>query len=211
MAFTSDSIIWNKDVFPQQVNESEDILFITRQDIALLVFKALALASFFVLTLLARTVVVSYVSTPFWIYLFDTFLYGIFLFLVLSFTLIFHNYYLSMQMVTTDRVIDIDQQGIFSREVNELAVDNIQDVTYKQIGFWPVVLGYGNVIIKTASSSESPESDISGFVFENVPSPKDIAAQLSNIYHANQDEEKEQAAELNAQQIREAFNPGLYK
>jgi len=206
-----DQTIWNKNVFPQKINPEEDILFVTRQDVAILVFQALGLAAIFILILLARTVLRASLPDPVFLAFIDVAVYGGLLVMVTYFAVIFHNYYLSMQIVTSDRVIDIDQKGLFQREVNELAVDNIEDVTYKQTGFWSVILGFGDVIIKTASISDEPDSDVNGFIFENVPAPRDVAAKISNIYHQNQSDEKQESAQLNAEAIRKAFNPDLYK
>jgi len=212
MSQQADNVIWNKEAFPQKINEDEDILLVTREDIALLVFRTFGIALIFLAILAARTIFATLISQPLFIALLDVIVYGSSLLLVIAFALVFHNYYLSMQIVTSDRVIDIDQKGLFRREVNELSVDNIEDVTYKQNGFWSMILGYGNVIVKTAASaSESPESNINGFVFENVPDPTEIAATITNLYHESKEGDRQKDAQMNAEEIRKAFNPDLYK
>lgn len=83
-------------------------------------------------------------------------------------------HYLNFQMVTNEHVVDIDQLGLFSRNVSELSLDDIQDVSASQHGIWQSMLHYGDVTIQTAG--EKPN-----FTFEKVSQPYVIAKQLMDV------------------------------
>jgi len=85
-------------------------------------------------------------------------------------------YYLDLWIVTNDRIIDIEQVGLFSRSVSELDLFRIQDVSTEVHGFFPTIFNYGNVIIKTASSN-------SHIIFFNVSDPNKIREDLITLSH----------------------------
>lgn len=99
----------------------------------------------------------------------------------------FIEYYLDMWIVTNDRIVDIEQHGLFNRSITELDLFRIQDVTTEVHGVFSTLFHYGNVIIKTASSNTH-------IVFRNVPNPNNIREQLVQLaeedrkFHYNQEE-----------------------
>ncbi len=74
------------------------------------------------------------------------------------------DYYLDVWIITTRRIINIEQIGLFRREVSELRHSRIQDVTTEVKGFFATLLKYGFVYVQTAGTKER-------FVFKNVPRP----------------------------------------
>ncbi len=56
-------------------------------------------------------------------------------------------------VVTSQRLIDIDQLGFFERVISEAGWDKIQDLTYSVKGFFPTMLGYGTVTVQTAGTA----------------------------------------------------------
>jgi hypothetical protein len=97
--------------------------------------------------------------------------------------LIWFDYYLDIWIVTDERVVNVEQRGLFSRHVSELTFLQIQDISTEVNGFIPTVLNYGNVHIQTAAEQ-------SKFVFRAVPNPYKIKSilmtlkQLSRKRHA---------------------------
>ncbi len=69
----------------------------------------------------------------------------------LSFIITWTKYYLDVWYVTEKRIIDIDQQRIFHREVSNLRFDKIQDVTVEVKGFLATWLDFGNIRVQTAA------------------------------------------------------------
>lgn len=84
------------------------------------------------------------------------------------------DYYLDMFLVTNKRVVDIEQDGLFSRTVAEQSIDRIQDVTSEMKGFFPSILRYGNIYIQTAGTQER-------FVFENVHNPEIVVKTILSL------------------------------
>lgn len=67
------------------------------------------------------------------------------------------KWYYDVFVVTGERVIDIDQKGLFDRTVSVAPYQNIQDVSYRIKGVWQTIFRYGNVLIDTSSSSSNLE------------------------------------------------------
>lgn len=86
----------------------------------------------------------------------------------------FTDYYLDTWIVTTHRVINIEQKGLFSRIISELHLNQVQDVTAETHGFWPTVLSYGRVYIQTAGTRER-------FEFKQVDNPESVKARISEL------------------------------
>lgn len=109
-------------------------------------------------------------------------------------SLIFVDYYLDVWIVTDRRVINIEQKGLFSRQVSELYYSKIQDVTTEVKGLFPTFLNYGDLFVQTAAEKER-------FRFHNIPNPyevKDLVmrlqkqgrgdelSQLRDVIHGNE-------------------------
>ena len=88
----------------------------------------------------------------------------------------FVDYFLDMWIVTNDRIIDIEQQGVFSRTIVELDLFQIQDVKATVSGVFPTLFHYGDIHVTTASST----NDI---IFRRVPSPANLARELITLSH----------------------------
>jgi len=66
------------------------------------------------------------------------------------FFVIWTNYYLDVWIVTDQRIIDIEQFSLFSRDVSEFRLDRVQDLTVEVKGFLPTLLGFGSIHVQTA-------------------------------------------------------------
>ena len=86
----------------------------------------------------------------------------------------FVEFYLDLWIVTNDRMIDIEQLGLFSRSITEADLYRIQDVTVDVKGLLPTLLKYGNVTVKTASGNQH-------IVFRNIPHPNEIRQALIQL------------------------------
>jgi uncharacterized membrane protein YdbT with pleckstrin-like domain len=89
--------------------------------------------------------------------------------------LIWVDYYFDVWIVTTERIVNIEQKGLFVREISELNLSRVQDATTEVRGIIPTVFNYGDVYIQTAGETER-------FVFRQVGDPykvKDMIIRLS--------------------------------
>ena len=82
--------------------------------------------------------------------------------------------YLDVWTVTTDRIINREQNALFNRVVSELDLKRVQDVTAEQKGFFPTIFYYGDVFIQSAGVKER-------FVFEQIPQPYKIAKIIQRL------------------------------
>lgn len=85
------------------------------------------------------------------------------------------DFYLDTWIVTDHRILEIHQLGLFKRDISELRLSKIQDVTVKVEGLLPTFFNYGAVIIQTAG--EIPE-----FTFEQIPNPQQVKDKILQLY-----------------------------
>lgn len=78
--------------------------------------------------------------------------------------LIWIDYFFDVWIITNERVINIEQKGLFVRTVSELKFSRIQDVTSEVNGMIPTILNFGDVKVQTASEEDH-------FLFRRVPDP----------------------------------------
>lgn len=90
-----------------------------------------------------------------------------YLFTWLMFFMVFLDFYLDIWIVTSDRILNIEHEGFFSRTVSEVRIDNVQDVTSDVQGIMPTIFNFGSVKIQTAAEVER-------FHFDEVPDPEGI-------------------------------------
>ncbi|MBP9761072.1 MAG: PH domain-containing protein [Candidatus Magasanikbacteria bacterium] len=91
----------------------------------------------------------------------------------------FHQFiifYLDMWVVTNDRIIDVEQLGLFSRTISEIDLFRIQDVTADVHGVFATLFRYGTVTVKTASNN-------SNIIFFDIPKPNEIREELIHLSH----------------------------
>ena len=74
------------------------------------------------------------------------------------------DFYYDVWIVTDQRIISIEQLGLFRREISELEHGKIQDVTTEIHGIVPTLLKFGQVYIQTAGEKAR-------FTFKQVENP----------------------------------------
>lgn len=92
------------------------------------------------------------------------------------------DYFFDVWIITNERIINIEQKGLFVRTVSELKFSRIQDVTSEVSGMIPTILNFGDVKIQTAS-----EEDM--FLFRHVPDPYHIKDVIMERLRDDRDEE----------------------
>ena len=98
------------------------------------------------------------------------FVLAIWLFLLNSFV----DYHLDVWVVTTSRILNIEQHQLFARTVAEQELSRVQDVTSESHGMLPTLLDYGEVHVQTAAEQAR-------FVFEQVPHPTATAQKVASL------------------------------
>lgn len=105
------------------------------------------------------------------------------------FFLIWVDYYFDVWIVTTRRIINVEQKGLFSREVSELKLEKIQDISTEVLGVIPTFLNYGDVYIQTAAEQER-------FLFRRVPDPYRIKDIIMGLQKRHEHEATEEFKEI---------------
>ena len=73
-------------------------------------------------------------------------------------------YWQNEWIITTDSITQISQRGLFNRQVSQLSMDNLEDVTVDQAGIIPEMLNFGTLKVETAGER-------SKFQFVYCPQP----------------------------------------
>jgi uncharacterized membrane protein YdbT with pleckstrin-like domain len=116
------------------------------------------------------------------------FIYVVFLIFVWIFIFVsWLDYYLDVWVITNKRIIDIDQQGLFNREIASLRLDNVQDIKIEVFGIINTLLKIGNLHVQTASPNKE-------FILYQANRPEEVKRL---IMHANKIEtEKVQVVKI---------------
>jgi uncharacterized membrane protein YdbT with pleckstrin-like domain len=108
--------------------------------------------------------------------------------------LIWIDYYYDVWIITSQRIVNIEQKGMFTRKVSELRYSKIQDVTTEVVGFLPTVINYGDVLIQTAGEEEN-------FVFRTISDPYKIKSIIVDLQKKHEGEVTEQLGEMIKEKI----------
>lgn len=150
--------------------DGEEIIVLVRRHWLILVFNLIPML-FFLLGIIFLHLLGNQMNDFFQIYIDPNFRGVIESFLFMIFWLILFiiwvDYYLDVWIVTDQRIVNIEQLGLFRRRVSEMEHSRIQDVTSKVRGVFPTLFKYGYVYIQTAGTTER-------FVFKQVPRPVEI-------------------------------------
>jgi len=176
--------------FPNQKEGEEVLMFIRRHWISAV--KIIAAAVFFsiipVLFYFLINNYTDYLSGEVFTALGTLFISAYYLFIILYAFGLFIDYYLDVWIVTNQRIINIEQKGLFARVVSEKELERMQDITSEIKGFWATILHYGDVHIQTAGELER-------FVFKNIPNADEISRKISNLVNEKNKKWKENSAE----------------
>lgn len=71
-------------------------------------------------------------------------------------------------LLTNKHLIQVEQHGLFTSQVDQVSLGRIQDVSGKRPGLAATLLGYGTVTIQSAGEQRQ-------FVFDHVPNPQELA------------------------------------
>jgi hypothetical protein len=118
------------------------------------------------------------------------------IFIWMTFFVIWIDFYFDVWIITNERIVNINQKGLFSRVVSELELENIQDITTEVYGMIPTFFNYGNLYVQTAAERER-------FLFRNVPDPYRIKDEIMNLQNEFEKQEGRELGNLIHKQIHE--------
>ena len=97
---------------------------------------------------------------------------GLWFFFFIGWTL----HHLDAWVVTNKRIVDIEQNGLFSREETSFRLDRIQDITVETHGILATLFGFGAIHVQTAGEEARLELPIAS----SPEKIKDLIMGLSN-------------------------------
>jgi hypothetical protein len=97
-----------------------------------------------------------------------------YLYITLMFFNAFIDYYLDVWIVTTERMINIEQRNLFNRVISEKSLYRMQDITSEVKGFVPTLFNFGTIYIQTAGTEQR-------FIFKDVPNAPEVTQQILAI------------------------------
>jgi len=101
---------------------------------------------------------------------------GIFLLaLCIFFLTSWMTYYFDIVILTTRRLIEIEQKRLFERAINEVQLVHVEDITVGVKGILATFFGYGSITAQTAGAKPN-------FVLNHIPHPYVFAREISAHY-----------------------------
>lgn len=124
------------------------------------------------------TMIIAAIVSSFYIFLL-TFLFGSWI-----------NYYYDILFITTERIINVSQEGLLARQTSELSLDEIQNVTADVSGFLPSLFDYGILVVETAGGGTSDNPHHAGlqgyFTIKDTPNPNLLARVILELHRKDE-------------------------
>lgn len=164
-------------IFPGQYKGEKVVLLLRRHWLILggRVLKLVIVVAIFAVLYILATIYLPGILDSDYYPLVIIFFIGFLFFVWAYFFEVWNDYYLDVWIVTTERIINIEQEGLFKRVASEQKIYRVQDVTTKINGVIPTMLDYGDVHIQTAGAKQR-------FVFEQVPHPYEIKKVILDLH-----------------------------
>lgn len=134
------------------------------------VLAVVPMGAYFLIDKMWNALLIGALSRPTLILLTSAYYLVIWLFFITTFV----DYYLDAWIITDDRILNVEQHGLFSRTISELDLAKIQDVTSEVKGVIPSIFNYGQVYIQTAGETER-------FIFEQIPRAHEVRKSILQI------------------------------
>jgi len=96
------------------------------------------------------------------------------------------DYYFDVIIVTDQRLISIQQKGLFSRGIDSLTLLRIQNISAEARGVLQTMFNYGTAYIETAGEQgkEEIKDKIGNFSFDYIPDPYIFSEKVMELHDA---------------------------
>ncbi|MBP9686631.1 MAG: PH domain-containing protein [Candidatus Doudnabacteria bacterium] len=158
--------------------DNEKIYLVVREHPALLAFRLALLGFLTIVGIIAHAIIPDLLGdllTGTGQFAFSLLFYTYYLVLLIGLLFICSFYYLSLQIITDMRMVDVDQAGLFRRKVTEIQIENVEEVTSTAHGLLSTVFNFGNVLVQTSSAQNE-------FEFENVAKAEQVKKLILDLY-----------------------------
>ena len=104
---------------------------------------------------------------------------------IMLFSYRFMQWYFTVYVVTTERIRQTTQTGFFGKDVVELRLSKIQNISYNIPGFTGEILKFGTIVIQTF---------VGDLIIHKVEHPSEIYNKLQDVVHvATKDQKAEES------------------
>lgn len=165
------------------LDKDEVIVYEVRRHWVILAAKLLSILFFAFAPVFAYAVLISLPITvradgnPIMLYLF---MYMLWLLIAwIGAVVVWTDYFLDVLIITSKRLIRVEQHGLFSREISYLDLQNIQDVKTSVHGLIATSMNFGNLTVQTAAQHRE-------FMITSIADPfgtRDRLNQAITLYH----------------------------
>jgi hypothetical protein len=91
----------------------------------------------------------------------------------------FLSWFFNVDIVTTERLVDVNFANLIYREITDVDLEQIQDVKVRVGSVIRTIFKYGDVLIQTAAEN-------SGVIFEAIPNPDEAARIIRELREAEE-------------------------
>lgn len=173
--------------FPGQ-HKSEEVILLLRRHPIILLGKILVISFFLFILIVFWIKGIEYLPAFFEEpYLnFSIFISLILILFIWLYTfIVWTDYYLDVWILTNERLLDIEQKGLFHRVISVLRFSRIQDITSEVRGFIPTFFHFGDISIQTAAEQER-------FKLDQIPHPIRVRRTIIKLHKEYLEEEKKE-------------------
>jgi hypothetical protein len=174
-----------QNMFPGQ-QDNEEIHLVVREHWIIFVMRFLSWLVFALVLMGAEWAINTYLPSftgTIYMYAFNLFKDVYMMFLLLGLLIIWTIYYLNIQIITNERIVDITQNSLVNHTISELHLSHIEDVTSEVKGILGTMFNYGNVYVQTAGA-------VDRFTFSRVPNPAKTEKLILDLYEQLPEEAK---------------------
>jgi len=93
------------------------------------------------------------------------------------------DYYLDCWVLTNERIISTESEGLFNRTESSIVYDKIQNITIEIKGFLPALFDFGDLRIETAA-------ELGKFTFRQISNPEKVKEVIFEIQKEFQKSQK---------------------
>ena len=88
------------------------------------------------------------------------------------------DYYLDVLVITNKRLVDVEQKGLFRRDIATIPLSNVQDIKVEIKGLIRTLLKFGDLYVQTAGFSQELK-------IRDIHSPEKVKQIIMSAYHAH--------------------------
>lgn len=103
--------------------------------------------------------------------------------------LIWVDYYFDIWIITNERIVNIEQKGMFMRKVSEVTYSKIQDLSTEVSGFIPTIINFGDLTVQTAGEEEN-------FIFRTISDPYHVKGVIAHMQKKSEASSTERLGEM---------------